>query len=205
MIRVGICDDDALAVRYLAHAVDDEQGMGVVVRCHDGAEAVAATETVHVWLMDIRMPRMSGVEACRVLTSRPNPPKVVMLTSFSDVQLRDAQRAGASGYLFKDLPLQTLAAAIRAVHAGVVVNSPEVLDGALNRSLQAEPPPPGVVQDQTDLRLLQGVRVGESYDEIAVALGMSVSGVKKRMAALLKRSDSRSRPELTAKAIGWLL
>ena len=107
MIRVLVADDQELVREGLALIVDAQQDMTVVGGAADGAEAVRLVRTVRpdVVLMDVRMPRMDGVEATRRITAAPDPPKVLVLTTYDlDEYVYEAFRAGASGFLLKGSP-----------------------------------------------------------------------------------------------------
>ena len=137
MISVGICDDDPLVLSYLAATLARVDDIAVVHQCAGGHEALAAPP-VDLWLMDIRMPGISGVETCRALTSRPDPPRVLLLTSLSTTSLTEAVGAGACGFLYKDTPAKALAAAIRAADAGIFVHSPGAAGGPATRGSSPE-------------------------------------------------------------------
>lgn len=196
MISVGICDDDPLVLSYLSATLDRLDDIEVAIEC-GGAHQALAADRVDVWLMDIRMPGISGVEACHMLTSRPDPPQVLLLTSLSTTTLKEALDAGASGYLYKDTPARALAAAIRTAHAGIFVHSPDAArthTGARNR-VHSE----GLIRDSVDHDILTRVHAGAPYEQIARELKMSVSGVKKRVGAIMKRAGVSSRPQLMAR------
>jgi len=117
-IRTMIVDDHALFRRGLEMVLESEPDIDLVGQASDGAEAVEkAGETLpDVVLMDIRMPRSSGIEACRALKDVVPSAKIVMLTiSDEEEDLFEAIRAGASGYLLKDIPLDEVAEAVRAL------------------------------------------------------------------------------------------
>lgn len=202
MINVGICDDDPLVLSYLAATLARVDDIAVVHQCAGGHEALAAPP-VDLWLMDIRMPGISGVETCRALTSRPDPPRVLLLTSLSTTSLTEAVDAGACGFLYKDTPAKALAAAIRTADAGIFVHSPDAARGLTTRVTSREPAPDGVLRDAVDHELIRAINAGRSYDEMAGALGMSVSGVKKRVGILMKRAGVSSRPQLMAQSVSW--
>ncbi|WP_353080994.1 response regulator transcription factor [Tessaracoccus lapidicaptus] len=202
MITVGICDDDALVLSYLTSTLSRVDDIAVVHQCAGGREALAASP-VDIWLMDIRMPGISGVQACRSLTSRPNPPRVLLLTSLSTTTLPEAIAAGASGFLYKDTPGKALAAAIRTAHSGIFVHSPDAARALTTRVTSREPAPDGVLRDAVDHELIRAINAGRSYDQMAEALGMSVSGVKKRVGILMKRAGVTSRPQLMAQSASW--
>ncbi|MHA6513856.1 response regulator transcription factor [Tessaracoccus sp. Z1128] len=202
MISVGICDDDALVLSYLASTLARVDDIAVVHQCAGGHEALAASQ-VDLWLMDVRMPGMSGVEACRALTSRPDPPRVLLLTSLSSTTLTEALGAGASGFLYKDTPAKALVAAILTAHAGIFVHSPDAARPLTTRVTSREPAPDGVLRDAVDHELIRAINAGRSYHQMAEALGMSVSGVKKRVGTLMRRAGVNSRPQLMAQSVSW--
>ena len=124
-----IVDDHALFRRGLEMVLDDEDDIELVGEASDGNEArVKAGESLpDVVLMDIRMPRSSGIEACRAMKEAVPSTKIVMLTiSDEEEDLFEAIRAGASGYLLKDIPLDEVAEAVRAVHGGQSLISPSM-------------------------------------------------------------------------------
>ena len=120
-IRTMIVDDHALFRRGLEMVLEEEQDIELVGQASDGAEAVekAAESLPDVVLIDIRMPRSSGIEACRAMKEAAPSAKIVILTiSDEEEDLFEAIRSGASGYLLKDIPLDELADSVRAVHGG---------------------------------------------------------------------------------------
>src|SRR5215469_2008810 len=128
-IRVLIADDHALFRRGLEMVLDEEDDIELVGQASDGAEAQqkAAESLPDVVLMDIRMPKSSGIEACRAMKEAAPSTKIVMLTiSDEEEDLFEAIRAGASGYLLKDIPLDEVAGAVRAVHGGQSLISPSM-------------------------------------------------------------------------------
>src|SRR5437588_11769082 len=128
-IRVLIVDDHALFRRGLQMVLAEEADIEVVGEASDGAEAVekAGQALPDVVLMDIRMPRSSGIEACRAMKELAPSAKIVMLTiSDEEEDLFEAIRAGASGYLLKDIPLDEVAEAVRAVHGGQSLINPSM-------------------------------------------------------------------------------
>src|SRR6267154_4945713 len=120
-IRVLIVDDHALFRRGLEMVLDEEDDIELVGQASDGSEArkKAGESVPDVVLMDVRMPKSSGIEACRAMKEAAPSTKIVMLTiSDEEEDLFEAIRAGASGYLLKDLPLDEVADVVRAVHGG---------------------------------------------------------------------------------------
>jgi DNA-binding NarL/FixJ family response regulator len=124
LIRVGLVDDQQLVRAGFRMVIDSQPDLKVVAQASDGEEAVrvlAGTE-VDVVLMDVRMPRMDGIEATRRITALPSSPRVVVLTTFDlDEYVLSAIGAGASGFLLKDAPPEEMLAALRTVHAGDAV------------------------------------------------------------------------------------
>src|SRR5271169_790467 len=128
-IRVLIVDDHALFRRGLEMVLAEESDIELVGEASDGAEAVAkAGEALpDVVLMDIRMPKSSGIEACRAMKDIAPSAKIVILTiSDEEEDLFEAIRAGASGYLLKDIPLDEVAEAVRAVYGGQSLINPSM-------------------------------------------------------------------------------
>ena len=144
MIRVLLADDEEL-VRFGLRTVLESAGLEVVGEASDGAEAVALAAELKpdVVLMDIRMPRVDGLAAARTILSRPDPPRVAVLTTFhTDTYVVGALEAGASGFLLKDTPPRQIVAAVRAVADGS-----EMLSPAVTRRLISE-----YVREQGDSR-----------------------------------------------------
>src|SRR5438552_18878549 len=128
-IRVLVVDDHALFRRGLEMVLAEEPDIELVGEASDGAEAVekAGEALPDVVLMDIRMPKSSGIEACRAMKEVSPSAKIVMLTiSDEEEDLFEAIRAGASGYLLKDIPLDEVAEAVRAVHGGQSLINPSM-------------------------------------------------------------------------------
>jgi len=124
VIRVALVDDQQLVRAGFRMVIDSQDDLEVVAQASDGAEAVQvlAEVPVDVVLMDVRMPRMDGIEATRQITALPSSPRVIVLTTFDlDEYVLSAIGAGASGFLLKDAPPEEMLAAVRTVHAGDAV------------------------------------------------------------------------------------
>ncbi len=199
MIRVLIADDQVLVragVRMLLQANSD---MEVVGEAGDGAEAVRLAERhlPDVILMDLRMPRVDGLEAIRrVLAVRPGTRIVVLTTFAEDANVYAALRAGAVGFLVKDDEPERMVDAVRRAHAGEQLLAPSVLRRVVERYLDAEersavPAPRGLTEREVEVLALVGT--GLSNAEIAERLHVGVTTVKTHIAAAMEKLGLRNR------------
>ncbi|MGP3918115.1 response regulator [Nonomuraea sp. 10N515B] len=199
MIRVLVADDQALVragVRMLLQAAG---GMEVVGEAEDGAEAVrlADRHVPDVILMDLRMPRVDGLEAIkRVLAARPASRIVVLTTFAEDANVYAALRAGAVGFLVKDDEPERMVEAVRRAAAGEQLLAPSVLRRVVDGFLAAEeqataPPPPGLTEREVEVLALVGT--GLSNAEIAEELHVGVTTVKTHIAAAMEKLGLRNR------------
>ncbi|MFI7127049.1 response regulator [Nonomuraea sp. NPDC050153] len=199
MIRVLVADDQALVragVRMLLQATGDMEVVGEAV---DGAEAVRLAERhlPDVILMDLRMPRVDGLEAIkRVLAARPGTRIVVLTTFAEDANVYAALRAGAVGFLVKDDEPERMVDAVRRAAAGEQLLAPSVLRRVVERFLAAEeqaaPPPPAGLTER-ELEVLALVGTGLSNAEIAEELHVGVTTVKTHIAAAMEKLGLRNR------------
>lgn len=205
-IRVVLADDQVLLRRLLATVIDAEDGLRVVGEAGTGAEAieVVRTTTPDLVLMDIRMPELDGLAATRHICAAPGlaSTKVIVLTMFElDEYVLEALRHGASGFLLKDTPPQALVDALRTVHAGQALLSPQALRAVVSRSLPgaaAGSPLPGLTPRQTEILVL--VARGLSNEEIERNLCVSHATLKTHISALLARLGARDRAQLVVAA-----
>jgi DNA-binding NarL/FixJ family response regulator len=213
-IRVLIVDDQRLMRDGLRALLEIQDGIAIVGEAGNGVEALtqAATTAPDVVLMDLRMPQMTGVEATRALRERGDRPRILVLTTFDDDEyVFDALRAGAAGYVLKDLPAADLAAAIRTVHNGGVHLDPSVASKVVAElaRLHAAPPEPSLspsapspqpsalADDLTprEREVLRLLATGASNREIGAQLFISEGTVKNHISNILGRLGLRDRTQ----------
>jgi DNA-binding NarL/FixJ family response regulator len=199
-IRVLIADDQDLVRAGLSMIIDARDDLSVVGEAGDGLEATVLAERLRpdVILMDVRMPRLDGIEATRRLVGAGNPARVIMLTTFDlDEPVFAALRAGASGFLLKDTRPADLAEAVRVVARGEALLAPTVTRRLLDRFADQLPG----AQRPARLDLLTGREVevltlvarAMSNAEIAQRLTVSQATVKTHLSAILTKLDLRDR------------
>lgn len=199
-IRVLLVDDHQVVRQGLRAFLDVQDDIEVVGEAGDGAEAVQQAERLHpdVILLDLRMPGSDGVDALRALGERGNPARALVVTSFTEpAAVLPAVRAGAAGYVYKDVDPQALAAAIRSVHAGHVLLHPEVA-----RLLAAgEPEPAGVPLTARERQVLAELARGRSNREIARSLAVAEKTVKAHVSAVLAKLGVQDRTQAALYAV----
>ena len=201
MIRVLIADDQTLVRSGLRMILKSDPELEVVGEAADGAEAVALVRELgpEVVLMDVRMPKLDGIEATKRLLREPDPPRVLVLTTFDlDEYVFAALRAGASGFLLKDAPEEQLLAAIRVVADGSSIFAPAVTARLVERFASlGETSAPAGLDDLTprELEVLKLVARGLTNSEIAGELVVSDHTVKTHVARLLQKLGLRDRTQ----------
>ena len=203
MTRVLLVDDQAL-VRVGFRLILERAGLDVVGEAGDGLDAVTAarTEQPDVVLMDIRMPRLDGIEATRRIVASQPGTRVLALTTFDlDEYVMSAIRAGASGFMLKDAAPDDLVHAVRVVARGESMLAPELIRRLLDR-FAAAPVPRALPDDVTEREtaVLRLVARGRSNSEIAAALYLSEATVKTYVSRLLTKLDRRDRVQLAVLA-----
>jgi DNA-binding NarL/FixJ family response regulator len=207
-IRVAIVDDQALVRTGFRMVLDAEPGIEVTGEAGDGSAAIdlARNTALDVVLMDVRMPGLDGIAATAEVVSAPSAPKVIVLTTFDlDEYAFAALRAGASGFLLKDVRPQELVAAIRTVHAGEAALSPRVTrrmidlfaeelpaagDGGTPRSERLDALTP------REREILISIAEGLTNSEIAARFFLSESTVKTHVGRVLQKLGARDRVHL---------
>lgn len=212
-IRVMLVDDQVLLRTGFRMVLAAQPDMEVVAEAGDGAEAleVLRTAEVDVVLMDVRMPRLDGVEATRRICAQEGAPKVLILTTFDlDEYAFSALKAGAGGFMLKDVPPGELLAAIRAVHSGDAVVAPSTTRRLLDRFAPMLPGAAGgpggsarpelerLTDREREVMLL--VAQGLSNGEIAARLVLSEATVKTHVGRILTKLELRDRVQVVVMA-----
>jgi DNA-binding NarL/FixJ family response regulator len=202
-IRVLIADDQQLLRAGFRVILQAEDGIDVVGEAADGVEAVAQVRSLRpdVVLMDIRMPKLDGLAATEHLMKLPDPPRVVMLTTFDENEhVVRALRAGAYGFLLKDAPTSRLIAAVRAAAGGDALIEPSITRRLVERFVGlATPGEAGGIPDavasltERELEVLRLIARGLSNAEIAVEITVAETTVKTHVARILAKLAVRDR------------
>jgi DNA-binding NarL/FixJ family response regulator len=208
MIRVVLVDDQNLIRQGIRSLLELAADIAVVAEASDGDEALAVIrrERPDVVLLDLRMPKKDGVEVLKALRNGDTPSPAIILTTFDDdAALLEAVKAGAKGYLLKDVSLEQLTAAIRDVAGGGSMIRPVVTERVLRglehvrRDFDALSPPDPLTKREIEiLRLMAG---GYSNREIASALGMAEGTVKNHASSILSKLGVRDRTRAVLKAL----
>jgi DNA-binding NarL/FixJ family response regulator len=204
-VRVVIADDQALVREGFSMILDARDDIEVVGEASDGAEAVELVARVEpdVVLMDVRMPNVDGLEATTQIVASGSPAKIVILTTYDlDEYVFTALRAGASGFLLKDVRPQELAEAVRVVAGGDALLAPTVTRRLLDRlsgALSGAAPAPPRLEELSDeltereLEVLRFVALALSNAEIANRLSVSEPTVKTHVSSILRKLGLRDR------------
>jgi DNA-binding NarL/FixJ family response regulator len=208
VIRVLIADDQALVRDGFGMILDAQPDIEVVGQASDGREAVDMARALQpdVVLMDIRMPEVDGVEATRRLVSDPTSPRILMLTTFDQNEyVYDAMKAGASGFLLKDVRREELVNAVRSVAAGDALLASSLTRRFIEDFVRRPPPgavPTGALAELTDreAEVVRLVARGLSNAEIAERMVVSEATVKTHVARILSKLGLRDRTQVVVMA-----
>jgi len=212
-LRLVIADDQAMVRSGLALVLSSEPDIDVVAECGDGQALVRAAAELRpdVVLTDVRMPVMDGIDAARRIRSWPEPPPILALTTFDDDEvLWPMLAAGASGFVLKDSPAESLVAAVRAVAGGGRWIDPRVLPRVVDRAVAQPVAAPAGTRALARLtprerEVLDLVCQGASNAEIAASLLTTERTVKSQVSSVLQKLGSRDRAAaiIVAYEAGW--
>src|SRR5216110_134498 len=209
-IRVLIVDDHALFRRGLEMVLGDEPDIELVGEASDGAEAVERALEImpDIVLMDVRMPKRSGIEATAQIKDLLPHVKILMLTiSDEEADLYDAIKAGASGYLLKEIPIEEVSDAIRSVWAGQSRISPSMASklltefAAISKATEERPQMPAPRLTDREMEVLKLVAQGLNNRDIAKKLYISENTVKNHIRNILEKLHLHSRMEAVVYAV----
>ena len=207
MIRVVICDDQAIVRDGLEMLLKLERDIEVVGLAQDGAEAVDLTESKSpdLVLMDLKMPGMNGVEATRRIRAHHPDIKILVLTTYNDDEwVFDAIRAGASGYLLKDTPRQKVVEAIRGTVSGDTYVDPGIAGKLLEQTASQQVQPASKITEKLTERegdVLRLMARGFTNSEIARQIHLSEGTVRNHVSSIFAKLDVSDRTQAVIIAI----
>lgn len=207
-IRVMLADDQTLVRQGICSLLELSAQIRVVEQVSDGSEVLAGVlrSAPDVLLLDIRMPRMDGIDALRALQAADRLVPTIILTTFDDHQrVLEGLQAGARGYLLKDVSLESLVAAIVTVHGGGSLVQPALKERIIRGlAATAAPPQDGVAAEALSPKELEVLRMlagGYSNREISVAICKSEGTVKNQVSSILAKLGVRDRTQAVLRAI----
>ncbi|OUL20969.1 DNA-binding response regulator [Nostoc sp. RF31YmG] len=204
MIRILLVDDQSLIRQGLKAMLSLESDLEIIGMAENGEEAVTQVETLQpdIVLMDVRMPVMNGATATRIICEKyPNTKVLVLSTYDDDYDVSEAIRAGAKGYLLKDMPSEELVNAIRSINRGYAQLAPGLLERVVIKkspqSSQAESVPPALaLLTRRELDVARLVAIGATNLEIAEKLFITESTVKTHINSIFNRLNIKNRSQL---------
>ena len=209
MIRILICDDQAIVCEGLQAILSTAQDIEIVGTANDGAQAVEmiAVAQPDVILMDLKMPVMNGVQATRLIHERHPQVRMLVLTTYdADEWVFDAIRSGASGYLLKDTPRERLIEAIQDTAAGKTPVDPNVAGKLFAQVAQGTAPPDTTIAEDLSERereVLGLLARGMTNTEIAKRLYLSEGTVRNYVSAILTKLDVADRTQAAVLALRY--
>jgi DNA-binding NarL/FixJ family response regulator len=207
MIRILVCDDQAIIRDGLALMLNLERDMQVVGMAEDGHDAMVLMEqhTPDLVLMDLKMPGVNGVEATRQIRRQHPTTKILVLTTYDDDSwIFDAIRAGANGYLLKDTPREQLIAAIRGTIAGKAYVDPDIASKLLLRVASNQSQPATQITNkltEREIDVLRLIAQGLSNSDIAKRIYLSEGTVRNHVSAILTKLNLADRTQAAVLAI----
>ena len=203
-IRVLVCDDHDLFRKGLRMVLEAEEDIVVVAEAADGEQAVARVEELapDVVLMDVRMPRMGGIDATRVIRQLFPTTRIIVLTvSDEEDDLYGAVKAGANGYLLKEVSIEEVADAVRAVYGGQSLISPSLASKLLNEfegqigTIKEAVLGAGPRLSEREVEILKMIALGMGNHDVAERMGVSESTVRNHVANILVKLQLRAQIE----------
>ncbi len=193
MIKVALVDDQQLIRQGIAGLLELSEDIEIIWQAEDGeqAQSLLAQQQPDVMLLDIRMPKVSGIELVKILRAQGNSLPILMLTTFDDSELfMQSLQAGANGFLLKDVSLDKLLAAVKTLAQGGFVAEPVVMK-QLNKGFDVTPIIEKLsVKEQQILKLMAG---GFSNKEIAGSIFLAEGTVKNHVSSILAKLNTRDR------------
>jgi DNA-binding NarL/FixJ family response regulator len=206
MIRVFIADDQSLIRQGIRTLLEMDHGIAVVGEASDGDETMLRVKAaaVDVLLLDIRMPHKSGIDVLRELAAEKRLPPTLILTTFDDADVvLDGIRAGAKGFMLKDVSFEQLIAGIRAIAGGATVFQPAVTERLLRAAegVHVETDTPTEHLTEREIEVVRLMAGGYSNREIAHALGTAEGTIKNHVSSILAKFGVRDRTRAVLKAL----
>ncbi|HET6395012.1 MAG TPA: response regulator transcription factor [Blastococcus sp.] len=205
--RILLADDHALVRRGVRLILESEPDLTVIAEAGNGAEAVALARTheVDLAILDVAMPRMTGLQAAREISRRSPQPRILLLSMYdNDQYFFEALKAGASGYVLKSVADRDLVEACRAAMRGEPFIYPDALTALMREYLQRARRGerlPGTILTARESEVVKLIAEGRSSKEIAALLVISIKTVERHRANILQKLEMRDRTELTRYAI----
>jgi DNA-binding NarL/FixJ family response regulator len=205
--RILLADDHALVRRGVRLILESEPDLTVVAEAGDGAEAVALARThaIDLAVLDVAMPRMTGLQATREISRRAPAPRILLLSMYdNDQYFFEALKAGASGYVLKSVADRDLVEACRAAMRGEPFIYPDALTALMREYLQRTRRGerlPGSILTARESEIVKLIAEGRTSKEIATLLVISIKTVERHRANILQKLEMRDRTELTRYAL----